>query len=62
MDLRDRLNWQQACTVLGCSKSTLYRLVEEEILQAYGVGKRSRWYSRVECLAYLEKNLRERNR
>ena len=28
-DLSDRLNWQQACEILGCSKTHLYRLVRE---------------------------------
>ena len=23
-DLSDRLNWQQACEILGCSKAQLY--------------------------------------
>ncbi len=59
MDLRDRLNWQQACTVLGCSKSTLYRLVAEGFIKTYGVGNRNRWYSRGECLAYIEKKYSE---
>ncbi len=57
MDLHDRLNWQQACEVLGCSKSMLYKLVESGNLKAYGVGKRCRWYSRTECLDYLKKNV-----
>lgn len=48
-DLADRLNWQQACEILGCSKTHLYRLVREKKLMAYGVGKRSRYFLRSEC-------------
>ncbi len=61
MDLHDRLNWQQACEVLGCSKSTLYRLVDKGVLQAYGAGSRCRWYSRKECFQYLQMNTIKKN-
>lgn len=57
MDLQDRLNWQQACTVLGCKKSTLYKLVDDGAIGAYGAGARFRWYSRAECLAHVRKKL-----
>ena len=50
----DRLNWRQACALLGCSKSTLYRLVSRGMLRACGVCSRNRWYSRQECEALLE--------
>ena len=43
-DLSDRLNWQQACEILGCSKAQLYRLVKEKKIPVYGTGKRYRWY------------------
>ena len=49
----DRLNWRQACDLLGCSKSTLYRLVARGVLRASGVTTRHRWFSRRECLALL---------
>ena len=52
-DLSDRLNWRQACTVHGCEKSTLYRLVKSEDIIAYGAGDRCRWYSKEECLNHL---------
>ncbi len=55
MDLRDRLNWQQACTVLGCKKTTFFKLVDEGQIKAYGVGTRFKWYSHEECLAYIRK-------
>ena len=45
-DLSERLNWQQACDILGCSKSLLYRLVKEGKIPMYGVGKRFRWFLR----------------
>lgn len=56
-DLSDRLNWQQACEVLGCSKTHLYRLVREMKLTAYGVGKRSRYFLRSECQKLLAGSL-----
>lgn len=49
----DRLNWRQACALLGCSKSTLYRLVSRGMLRACGVCARNRWYSRRDCEALL---------
>lgn len=53
-DLSDRLNWKQACTVLGCGKSAFYELVKNSDLVAYGVGTRNRWYSRKECQKILD--------
>lgn len=38
-DLSDRLNWQQACEILGCSKAQLYRLVKEKKIPVYGTEK-----------------------
>ena len=38
-DLADRLNWQQACEILGCSKAQLYRLVKEKKIPVYGTVK-----------------------
>ena len=55
-DLSDRLNWQQACEILGCSKSLLYRLVKEVNIPMYGVGKRFRWFSRADCEKLLHGN------
>lgn len=48
-DLTDRLNWEQACEVLGCSKAQLYRLVRAGKLRVYGTGKRYRWFLRTDC-------------
>ena len=55
-DLSDRLNWQQACEILGCSKSLLYRLVKEGNIPMYCVGKRFRWFSRADCEKLLHGN------
>ena len=55
-DLSDRLNWQQACEILGCSKSLLYRLVKEGNIPMYGVGKRFRCFSRADCEKLLHGN------
>ena len=51
-DLSDRLNWQQACEILGCSKAQLYRLVKEKKIPVYGTGKRYRWYLRTDLKAF----------
>lgn len=48
-ELPERLNWRQACGLLGCTKSTLYRMAREGVLPAYGVGRRCRWYLRRDC-------------
>ena len=39
-DLSDRLNWQQACEIVGCSQAPLYRLVTEKKIPVAGTGKR----------------------
>lgn len=55
-DLADRLNWQQACEILGCSKTHLYRLVRAGKVPIYGIGKRYRWFSRADCEKLLHGN------
>ena len=50
----DKLNWQEACEFLHCSKTTLYRLVYEGKLPAYGVGKRNRYYLESDCRKLLQ--------
>ena len=59
-DLSDRLNWQQACEILGCSKTHLYRLVREGKVPIYGTGKRYRWFSRENLEHILAKGFSER--
>ena len=54
--ISDRLNWQQACTILGCKKSAFYRLVGSGEIIAYGIGARYRWYSKKECQDFFDKN------
>lgn len=49
-DLADRINWEQACRVLGVQKSTLFRWVKEGRLKAYGAGERNRFFLKSECL------------
>lgn len=34
------LNWQQACKILGCSKSYFYNLVNAGLLKAIRLGER----------------------
>ena len=60
-DLADRLNWQQACEMLGCSKAQLYRLVKGKRLPVYGAGKRCRWYLRTDLKLLLETGCCEKN-
>ena len=60
-DLADRLNWQQACEILGCSKAQLYRLVKEKKIPVYGTGKRYRWYLRTDLKLFLETGYCEKN-
>ena len=59
-DLSDRLNWQQDCEILGCSKTHLYRLVREGKVPIYGTGKRYRWFSRENLEHILAKGFSER--
>lgn len=54
-DLADRINWEQACRVLGVKKSTLFRLVNEGELNAYGAGLRNRFFLKSECHALRQK-------
>lgn len=60
-DLADRLNWQQACEILGCSKAQLYRLVKAKKIPVYGTGKRYRWYLRTDLKLFLETGYCEKN-
>ena len=61
-DLSDRLNWQQACAVLGCGKTHLYALVKEGKLRMYGTRKRYRWFSRMDLKLILETGFSKENR
>lgn len=58
-DLSDRLNWQQACEILGCSKTHLYRLVRAGKIPAYGIGKRYRWFLRADLEQVIGKDFWE---
>lgn len=51
-----RLNWRQACEILGCSKSHFYRLVRSGRLPAYKIQGVSRgmWFYESDCLRLLE--------
>lgn len=53
MDARGkRLNWRQACELLGCKKSFFYALVRDGRLPAYRLDgcKRSLWVYEEDCL------------
>ena len=54
-DLSDRLSYHQACVILGCSKSTFFRLVSQGEIPAYGASGRGRFFLMSDCKAYLER-------
>ena len=61
-DLADRINWEQACRVLGVQKSTLFRWVKEGRLAAYGAGERNRFFLKSECLRLRREREAKRGR
>ena len=49
-----RLNWQQACKLLGCSKAHFYRMVNSGDLPAWRYGKvRGVFVQLSDCERYL---------
>lgn len=50
-----RLNWRQACALLGCSKSQFYRLVKRGELRGFRIGgaRRNLWVYEEDCLKML---------
>jgi excisionase family DNA binding protein len=51
-----RLNWQQACAFLGCSKTHFYRLVNSGELPAVRFGKtKGTMVRESDCRRYLRK-------
>lgn len=50
----ERLDWKAACDFLGCKKSTLYRMIYDGRLPAYGVGRRNRFILRSDCEKILQ--------
>lgn len=48
-DLSERLNWKQACEVLGCGKTKLYALIRNGKLPSYRVGARGMYVLRTDC-------------
>lgn len=53
------LNWQQACKIIGCSRSYFYNLVNAGILKAVKFGERKGIrVSKKDCLKFINsKNL-----
>lgn len=46
----ERLNWEQACRILGCGKTHFYHLVNSGALPAYrSGGKRGLWVWEKDC-------------
>ena len=51
----ERLNWQQACRILGCSKTHFYRLVNSGDLPAVRYGKvKGVTVKKADCERYLQ--------
>lgn len=57
---RRRLNWQQACAILGCGKSYFYNLVATGQLTGYRVGQRGLWVYEDDCKRLLRSTARKR--
>lgn len=50
-----RLNWQQACRLLGCSRAHFYRLVNSGELPAVRYGRvRGIFVERSDCERYMK--------
>lgn len=52
-----KLNWQQACSIIGCGRNRFYRLIRNGVLPAYRIKglKRGLWVYEKDCLALVEK-------
>ena len=52
-----RLNWRQACKLLGCGKSKFYELIKCGILTSYKIkyAKRGIWVYEKDCICLIEK-------
>ena len=52
-----RLNWRQACEILGCKRTRFYQLVNSGQLRAFrlGVGKRNLWVYKEDCEALINR-------
>ena len=52
-----RLNWRQACGILGCGRTRFYALVKSGRLPAYRTqgGKRGMWVYDADCRALVER-------
>ena len=52
-----RLNWRQACDILGCRRTRFYALVRSGRLPAYRTqgSKRGMWVYEADCLALVER-------
>lgn len=51
-----RLNWRQACEILGCGKSHFYALINKGVLPAYRLkdGKKGWWVYEKDCFELVE--------
>ena len=49
-----KLNWQQACQILGCGKTRFYQLINNGELPAFRVGKRGLWVREEDCRSLVQ--------
>ena len=51
-----KLNWRQACSVIGCSKRQFYNLVKSGILPAYRLAGSARglWVWEKDCRDFIQ--------
>ncbi len=56
-DRGKRLNWRQACDILGCGKDFFYRLVKEGMLPAYRpqMSRRGLWVYEADCHGLVQR-------
>ncbi|MBQ3060457.1 MAG: excisionase family DNA-binding protein [Desulfovibrio sp.] len=52
-----RLNWRQACDILGCGKDFFYRLVNDGTLPAYRAqgSRRGLWVYETDCHSLVKR-------
>lgn len=54
-----KLNWRQACEILGCSRNRFYSLIKNGHLPAYRMpgSRKGVWVYEKDCAALIKKSL-----
>ncbi|MDR2946709.1 MAG: excisionase family DNA-binding protein [Candidatus Adiutrix sp.] len=52
--MEKRLNWKQACDILGCGKTKFYRLIRDKKLPAYRAGMKGIWVKEDDVFRLIE--------